>query len=138
VAKKIKRPNRLFYQNGINFIGRIEQEPYFDQNVIKDYADQFREFVKSVNKMYLCFPCRHSVVLYVSLQNFFYHDIIRKRPEYNWHPYATLKTAQSHIAIVKGRRFALGRKERNTLTLLPLGGLILWGNKFIADAVIHN
>ena len=28
---------------GINCIGRIDQEPYFDQNVIREYADLFRE-----------------------------------------------------------------------------------------------
>lgn len=28
---------------GVKFIGRIENEPYFDQNVIKYYADIFRE-----------------------------------------------------------------------------------------------
>ncbi len=33
----------ILSKTGINCIGRIEQEPYFDQNVIKDYADQFRE-----------------------------------------------------------------------------------------------
>ena len=32
----------ILSKTGIKFIGRIEQEPYFDQNVIKDYADQFR------------------------------------------------------------------------------------------------
>jgi dethiobiotin synthetase len=32
----------ILSKTGINCIGRIEQEPYFDQNVIKDYADQFR------------------------------------------------------------------------------------------------
>lgn len=30
-------------KTGINYIGRIAQEPYFDQNVIKEYADLFRE-----------------------------------------------------------------------------------------------
>jgi dethiobiotin synthetase len=30
-------------KTGINCIGRIDQEPYFDQNVIKEYADLFRE-----------------------------------------------------------------------------------------------
>ncbi|PZX95475.1 dethiobiotin synthase [Flavobacterium aquariorum] len=30
-------------KTGIKCIGRIEQEPYFDQNVIKEYADRFRE-----------------------------------------------------------------------------------------------
>jgi len=30
-------------KTGINFIGRIENEPYFDQNVIKEYAGLFRE-----------------------------------------------------------------------------------------------
>ena len=24
-------------------LGRIDNEPYFDQNVIKEYADQFKE-----------------------------------------------------------------------------------------------
>jgi dethiobiotin synthetase len=33
----------ILSKTGINCIGRIEHEPYFDQNVIKDYADQFRE-----------------------------------------------------------------------------------------------
>ena len=33
----------ILSKTGIRFIGRIEQEPYFDQNVIKDYADQFRD-----------------------------------------------------------------------------------------------
>jgi len=29
--------------SGINVIGRIEEEPYFDKNVIKEYADKFRD-----------------------------------------------------------------------------------------------
>jgi dethiobiotin synthetase len=33
----------ILAKTGIPFIGRIEQEPYFDQNVIKEYADLFRE-----------------------------------------------------------------------------------------------
>jgi dethiobiotin synthetase len=33
----------ILSKTGIKYIGRIEQEPYFDQNVIKEYADQFRE-----------------------------------------------------------------------------------------------
>jgi dethiobiotin synthetase len=32
----------ILNKTGIKFIGRIEQEPYFDQNVIKEYADRFR------------------------------------------------------------------------------------------------
>ncbi|TVZ26482.1 dethiobiotin synthetase [Gillisia sp. Hel_I_86] len=28
---------------GIKFIGRIDKEPYFDRNVIKEYADRFRD-----------------------------------------------------------------------------------------------
>lgn len=30
-------------KSGLKCLGRIEQEPYFDQNVIKEYAGQFRE-----------------------------------------------------------------------------------------------
>ena len=30
-------------KTGVKCIGRIEQEPYFDKNVIKEYADLFRE-----------------------------------------------------------------------------------------------
>ncbi|MFH7015983.1 dethiobiotin synthase [Flavobacterium sp. FlaQc-47] len=30
-------------KTGIKLIGRIDQEPYFDQNVIKEYADLFRD-----------------------------------------------------------------------------------------------
>ena len=33
---------------GLKCIGRIEQEPYFDQNVIKEYADRFRENLLSL------------------------------------------------------------------------------------------
>ena len=28
---------------GVSVIGRIEEEPYFDRNVIREYADLFRE-----------------------------------------------------------------------------------------------
>lgn len=33
----------ILNKSGIKNIGRIEQEPYFDQNVIREYADLFRE-----------------------------------------------------------------------------------------------
>jgi len=33
----------ILNKTGVQCIGRIEQEPYFDQNVIKEYADLFRE-----------------------------------------------------------------------------------------------
>jgi dethiobiotin synthetase len=33
----------ILSKTGLNCIGRIDQEPYFDQNVIKEYADMFRE-----------------------------------------------------------------------------------------------
>ena len=29
--------------SGVNIIGRIDNEPYFDQNVIKEYAEKFRD-----------------------------------------------------------------------------------------------
>jgi dethiobiotin synthetase len=33
----------ILSKTGVKCIGRIEQEPYFDKNVIKEYADMFRE-----------------------------------------------------------------------------------------------
>jgi dethiobiotin synthetase len=33
----------ILNKTGVKYIGRIEQEPYFDQNVIKEYADLFRD-----------------------------------------------------------------------------------------------
>ena len=33
----------ILNKTGVKYIGRIEQELYFDQNVIKEYADLFRE-----------------------------------------------------------------------------------------------
>jgi dethiobiotin synthetase len=33
----------ILSKTNINFIGRINQEPYFDKNVITEYADLFRE-----------------------------------------------------------------------------------------------
>lgn len=32
----------ILKKSGIKFIGRIEEEPYFDKNVIREYADLFR------------------------------------------------------------------------------------------------
>lgn len=33
----------ILNKTGVKLIGRIDQEPYFDQNVIKEYADLFRD-----------------------------------------------------------------------------------------------
>ncbi len=33
----------ILNKTGVNYLGRIEQEPYFDKNVIKEYAERFRE-----------------------------------------------------------------------------------------------
>jgi len=33
----------ILSRTGVKCIGRIDQEPFFDQNVIKEYADLFRE-----------------------------------------------------------------------------------------------
>ena len=33
----------ILKKTGLNCIGRIDEEPYFDQNVIREYADLFRE-----------------------------------------------------------------------------------------------
>jgi dethiobiotin synthetase len=33
----------ILKKTGLNVIGRINNEPYFDQNVIAEYADEFRE-----------------------------------------------------------------------------------------------
>jgi dethiobiotin synthetase len=33
----------ILNKTGVKFIGRIEQEPYFDQIVVREYADLFRE-----------------------------------------------------------------------------------------------
>ena len=38
----------ILSKTGVYCIGRIEQEPYFDQNVIKEYADFFREQLLSL------------------------------------------------------------------------------------------
>ena len=38
----------IMSKTGIKCIGRIEEEPYFDQNVIKEYADLFREQLLSL------------------------------------------------------------------------------------------
>ena len=33
----------ILSKTGLKCLGRIDQEPYFDKNVIKEYADLFRE-----------------------------------------------------------------------------------------------
>jgi dethiobiotin synthetase len=46
--ENISSESIILNKTGINCIGRIEQEPYFDQNVIKEYADRFREKLLSL------------------------------------------------------------------------------------------
>lgn len=38
----------ILNKTGVKYIGRIDQEPYFDQNVIREYADLFRENLLSL------------------------------------------------------------------------------------------
>ncbi len=38
----------ILEMTGIKLIGRIEEEPYFDNNVIKEYADIFRENLQAL------------------------------------------------------------------------------------------
>jgi dethiobiotin synthetase len=38
----------ILNKTSIKCIGRIDQEPYFDQNVIKEYADLFRENLSNI------------------------------------------------------------------------------------------
>ena len=38
----------ILNKTGIKCIGRIDEEPYFDQNVIKEYADLFRDNLRSL------------------------------------------------------------------------------------------
>ncbi|CAD5340308.1 ATP-dependent dethiobiotin synthetase BioD [Flavobacterium bizetiae] len=33
----------ILNKTGIKYIGRIDEEPYFDQNVIREYAELFKE-----------------------------------------------------------------------------------------------
>ena len=40
----------ILNKTGVKCIGRIEQEPYFDQNVIREYADRFRENLLNLDK----------------------------------------------------------------------------------------
>ena len=35
----------IINKTGVKLIGRIDQEPYFDKNVIKEYADLFKEIL---------------------------------------------------------------------------------------------
>ncbi|WP_010227555.1 dethiobiotin synthase [Gillisia marina] len=38
----------ILEMTGVKFIGRIDNEPYFDRNVIKEYADIFRDKLQSL------------------------------------------------------------------------------------------
>lgn len=40
----------ILNKTGVKYIGRIEQEPYFDQNVIREYADLFQENLLKLDK----------------------------------------------------------------------------------------
>jgi dethiobiotin synthetase len=41
--KNVASEDIILKKTGLKMIGRIENEPYFDSNVIADYADSFRE-----------------------------------------------------------------------------------------------
>ena len=38
----------ILEMTGLKFIGRIDNEPYFDRNVIKEYADRFRDKLQAI------------------------------------------------------------------------------------------
>jgi dethiobiotin synthetase len=38
----------ILHKSGVKYIGRIEEEPYFDKNVIREYADLFRQNLLSL------------------------------------------------------------------------------------------
>ncbi|MNE10951.1 ATP-dependent dethiobiotin synthetase BioD [compost metagenome] len=40
----------ILSKTGLKCIGRIEEEPYFDHNVIREYADLFRENLLALEK----------------------------------------------------------------------------------------
>lgn len=42
-SKNKSTEDLILNKTGIKCIGRIDEEPYFDQNVIREYADMFRE-----------------------------------------------------------------------------------------------
>jgi dethiobiotin synthetase len=42
--------NLILNKTGIKCIGRIDEEPYFDQNVIREYAEVFRENLLALEK----------------------------------------------------------------------------------------
>ncbi|AXG73801.1 dethiobiotin synthase [Flavobacterium arcticum] len=39
----------ILHKTGITFLGRIENEPFFDTTVIRDYADQFKNNLEALN-----------------------------------------------------------------------------------------
>lgn len=39
----------ILSKTGVAFLGRIDEEPYFDQNVVREYADAFREALSAIN-----------------------------------------------------------------------------------------
>ncbi|MBC7643391.1 MAG: dethiobiotin synthase [Flavobacterium sp.] len=43
----------ILSKTNINFIGRIDQEPFFDKNVILEYADLFRDNLLAIEKQIL-------------------------------------------------------------------------------------
>lgn len=47
-AENLSTEKVILEMTGINLIGRIDEEPYFDNNVIKEYADSFRENLKAL------------------------------------------------------------------------------------------
>jgi len=46
--ENLSTENVILEMTGIHFIGRINIEPYFDRNVIKEYADIFRDNLNSL------------------------------------------------------------------------------------------
>ena len=47
-AKNPQTENIILHKTGVSLIGRIEEEPVFNQTVIKSYADKFKNILESL------------------------------------------------------------------------------------------
>jgi dethiobiotin synthetase len=47
-AENLPTENIILQKTGVPMIGRIDDEPYFDANVVAEYAEQFREKLQSL------------------------------------------------------------------------------------------
>lgn len=110
----------ILRRTGLAMIGRIEPEPYFDKNVIKEYADIFLPNLSMI------------------MNNVTKKRLAERDGQHLWHPYTQHKTAAPPIGIVRGEGALLWDEDgKQYIDAIASWWVNPYGhsNRYIADAI---